>query len=99
MSPLCTHSYKILRIGEGFWWREILKVNFKKNAHTDMELQMLLFIFFHEVLKKKKKSSAAGRSFTKQGARRFPEARRLACLPAARPAERGWRHSTKGCQC
>ena len=39
------------------------------------------------------------RSFTKQAARRFPEARRLACLPTARPAERGWRHSTQGCQC
>ena len=47
MSPLCTHSYTILRIGQGFWWREKLKVNFKKNAHTDTELQMLLFIFFN----------------------------------------------------
>lgn len=35
MSHLCTHSYTILRIGEGFWRREKLKVNFKKNTHTD----------------------------------------------------------------
>lgn len=65
MSHLCSHSYTILRTG-GFWWPEKLKVNFKKNAHTDDTVpQMLLFIFFHEVLAKKKKSSVGGRSFTK----------------------------------
>lgn len=55
MSHLCSHSYTILRTG-GFRWPEKLKVNFKKNAHTDTVLQMLLFIFFHEVLAKKKKA-------------------------------------------
>lgn len=99
MPHLCTHSYTILRIGEGFWWREKLKVNFKKNTHTDNGTSNAFVYILPWSIKKKNKSSVVGRSFTKKGTWRFPEARHLACLPAAKPAERGWRHSTQGFQC
>lgn len=98
MSHLCTHSYTILRIWESFWWPKKLKVNFKKNAHTDTVLQMLLFISFHEVLKKQK-SSVRGRSFTKNehdGSQR-PDSCHV--YPQLKPAEQGWWHSTQGFKC
>lgn len=98
MSHLCTHSYTILRIWESFWWPKKLKVNFKKNAHTDTVLQMLLFIFFHEVLKKQR-SSVRGRSFTKNehdGSQR-PDSCHV--YPQLKPAEQGWWHSTQGFKC